>query len=258
MFERSGRWVPAHQGIIGNEDANTLANDYRISAPDSLQSQIEIHPATLRTFLRQSEQRRCNLQALAETSSHSGDRFAICGSTKSNFHARSSLPRILQCLFSRWRTGQVDSCGTYPRHLGYLNDPRCRFCHYPIETTTHLLTSCPGTAPWRALHSVSSLDTLRRDFPLNIISIAQFDAFIFRSLSDTFVSTPKIQDAIWLALQAILNTLPAPSSSLLSPTPTLSTTESNHGRRRLLVFGSSDQPSLKRQKRFHSPETVRS
>ena len=111
-----------------------------------------IEPATLKSILCQQETQRFQQQVLIDTA-HTGMRFQLCALRKSNLSARTSLPRPLQTLFSRWRTGQVDSCGKYPRKIvhPYLENPACHFCNFPVETTLHLLTTCPvlhSTAPF--------------------------------------------------------------------------------------------------------------
>ena len=52
------QWVPAHVGIEGNEEANSLANDMRSQSTLSMQMQHEIKPASLKTFLHQHEKQK--------------------------------------------------------------------------------------------------------------------------------------------------------------------------------------------------------
>ena len=87
------------------------------------------------------------------------------------------MPRALQCLYSRWRVGEIETVGIYPRRLGWISSPLCRLCGYPSETTVHLLTACPGTYPTRASLGIS-FDTLVIESPDNIIRIARFDAWL--------------------------------------------------------------------------------
>ena len=109
---------------------------------------------------------------------HAGWRYAICGFSKSNLEQKRSCPRAAQTLFSRYRMGSVDSCGSYPRHLGYLpKGSLCRFCSVAKETPYHLLRSCPGTANYRSIFGLS-LKTLHHDTPSNMLDIALFDDYI--------------------------------------------------------------------------------
>ena len=134
---------------------------------------------------------------------HTGIRFQICGFQRSSLSQRASLPRPLQTLYSRWRIGQVDSCGTYPRRISkpYVENPACRFCGFQIETTLHRLTVCPGTSFYRAIHGIS-LATLVLDTQANMLAIACFDSFLAHTLP--FDTYPKNQHTIHKALFSAL------------------------------------------------------
>ena len=56
------QWVPGHRNIIGNAEANAVANQCRIDTPQDTQLQLGIHPATLKTKLKQQEQQSFRLQ----------------------------------------------------------------------------------------------------------------------------------------------------------------------------------------------------
>jgi len=56
--------------------------------------------------------------------------------TKNVFSPEKILSTLL---VKRWQVGEVESCGVYPRCMKWLDDPRCRFCGHPCETTIHLL-----------------------------------------------------------------------------------------------------------------------
>ena len=172
------QWVPSHVGLEPNEEADTVANDYRqiFSLDDAGQQRKSIHHATFKSILKQKELKRFHDLVLWD-SKHTGQRFQVCGTRRSNFRNRASLPRSLQTLYARWRLGQVESCGTYPRKLKWIERPECRFCGDPCETVFHLLTTCPGTAPARISLGIS-LHTLCYDSGHNILAIAYFDAFI--------------------------------------------------------------------------------
>jgi len=110
-----------------------------------------------------------------------GSRFHVCGLKQSNLKLRCSIPWALQSLYSRYRIGEVESCGVYPRRMGWIEDPRCRFCSHPCETFVRLLNACPDTAAYCITHGIS-FDTLVNEMPENILRIAHFDAFLWRVL----------------------------------------------------------------------------
>jgi len=131
----------------------------------------------------------------------SGSRYEVCGLTRSKLSRRHSAPRALQTLLSRrWRVGEVESCEVYPRRMKWLDDPRCRFCGYPCETTVHLLDSCPGTACFRLAHG-TSFATLAHESPKSILCIASFDAFIWRCLKCDYIRTQPTSDSMLNALK---------------------------------------------------------
>ena len=97
----------------------------------------------------------------------------------------------------------MDSCGKYPRRINnpYLENPACRFCNFPVETTFHLLTTCPGTSLYRAVHGIS-LQTLADDTQANMLAIACFDSFLAHTLP--FDHYPKNQATLDKALSSAL------------------------------------------------------
>jgi hypothetical protein len=173
------QWLPAHVGIAPNEEVDDVARDYSERFPASVQNQQPIElkalKSTLKRRLKQKWMRGAPLR---------GARFNVCGIQQSQLKKRHSVPRALQTLYSRWRVGEVESCGVYPRRLQWIADPQCRFCGYPCETTVHLLSTCPDTAAYRLTHGIS-FDTLVDETPENIMRIAHFDAFIRRVLGCT-------------------------------------------------------------------------
>lgn len=161
------QWVPSHVNLKPNEEVDAAANDCQQPFDANTQLQRSVHPATLKTVLRQAETRR--FQNGLPFSCHTGVRFHCCGIKRSNFHERDTIPRALQTPCSRWRLGQVESCGTHARKLQHVVSPACRFCGFPCKTTAHLLLDCPRTAHMCFLCC-------------NVIAIAEFDAFIRRVL----------------------------------------------------------------------------
>lgn len=183
--------------LPGNTESDQIANDQRGATTHSQQLDYEIAPATLRTLLRQHEDTRVHLSLV--TDEHLLSRFLICGIKHSNLQQRRQVPREWQCLFARWRMGIVDSCGSYPRHMGFVpkNLP-CRFCHAAKESPVHLLEFCPGTLLYRIQHDLSR-KTLQDDTASNIVKIVQFDAWISRSLP--FAIFPQIQKTLLASLK---------------------------------------------------------
>jgi hypothetical protein len=147
---------------------------------------------------------------------------------QSQLKKRRTVPRALQTLYSRWRVGEVESCGVYPRRLQWIEDPRCRFCGYPCETTVHLLSTCPDTAAYRLTHGIS-FDTLVDETPENIIRIAHFDAFIRRVLGCTHYRCNKSLTAILYEHER--------KRKMVSPDSTKQTQSQNtsHKRQRLII-----------------------
>lgn len=66
----------------------------------------------------------------------------------------------------------------HPRRIAVpcVQSPACRLCFCPIETTLHIMTTCSGTSPCRAAHSIS-LEMLADDTQANLLAIACFDSF---------------------------------------------------------------------------------
>ena len=216
------QWIPSHIGLQPNEEVDQTANLYRDLLSSDMEHHKSIQPATLKTILKQNATHKF-YECIACDTSHTGTRFRVCGVTKSNFRTRESVPRVLQTLYSRWRLGQVESCGTYPRKLKFVETPACRFCHYPCETTFHLLTTCPGTAAYRAINGLS-LDTIRNDSCSNILAIARFDSFIRAVLP--YDSVPPNQQLISAKLKSTTN------RKRLTQSPSSTTSEPIQKRRR--------------------------
>jgi len=149
---------PAHVGLQPNEDVDSAAKMYRSIFPTHVQQPkcivLSFRPTSSnnmpfitplsKQFSKKAEIHRFQWQVTWDTQ-HNGVRYQICGFNRSHFHHRAPLPHSLQTLYSRWRLGQVESCGTYPRKLKWVEQPGCHLCSFPCVTTFHLLTDCAGT-----------------------------------------------------------------------------------------------------------------
>jgi hypothetical protein len=166
------QYIPAHVGIEPNETVDLLAKHYASTFSPFNQLSANIDLSALKSALKRSL-----IQQWINTTPLLGTRYEVCGLKRSNLKQRRSMPRALQCLYSRWRVGEIETVGIYPRRLGWISSPLCRLCGYPSETTVHLLTACPGTYPTRASLGIS-FDTLVIESPDNIIRIARFDAWL--------------------------------------------------------------------------------
>jgi len=157
------------------------------------------------------------------------------------------MPRALQCLFSRWRCGQVDSCGGYARHLGFLADDGslCRFCCQAKESPFHLCTTCMAFTTYRWVHNIS-LDTLFYDSPRNILAIATFDNYISQTLP--YIQQPPIQQPLSNIIQIARKHRITSNSDESSPSePPVKQTRTHQNQKRHLVIPTTPIP--KKQKK---------
>ena len=209
------QWIPSHIGIIGNTEVDAIANEATASIARSINLALPIASATTCTLIRQREIQRFH-QQLELGSNLPGHRHLICKCKQTNFKERDTVPRPIQTLYSRWRLGQVDSCGTYPRKLKWIANPACRFCCLPKETILHLVSQCPGTQPFRTQHGLS-LSTLITDSHDNMLTIAQFDSFLRSVLP--FDSPPNCSPIDDCLLETAAAELDTPSDADESPPP---------------------------------------
>jgi hypothetical protein len=229
-------YIPAHVGITPNEHVNDIAYHDAHVFSSAMQMDQPIELKSLKTAMKQSL-----IQRWIQTTPIIGARYRICGPLRSDLKKRNAVPRALQCLYSRWRVGEVESCGVFPRRMTWIDSPVCRYCCYPCETTFHLLTDCPGTASYRLAHGLST-DVLVCESPDNIIRVAQFDAFIRHTLGcRQWHSVPSLESI----LAATLNKRKTP------PNQTNDNHHSPHKRqkRSTLIIPHSDLPhsTLKRK-----------
>ena len=154
---------------------------------------------------------------------------------------------------SRWRLEQVDSCGSYARHLGFVDDSSslCRFCNQAKESTFHLCTACIPLHTYRWTHNIS-LDTLLYDSPTNILAIADFDNYISRALP--YAQEPPIQQSLQAILRSAKHKIdPDDSSGSSPPEPSTKRYRQSRSRKRHLVIplatvsNTNDVPNKKRK-----------
>ena len=169
-------YIPGHVGIQPNEIVDQLAKSYATSFTLSQQSTLKTDLTALKTALQSNL-----IKQWINSTPLRGARFHTCGLQCSHLNQRCPLPCALQCLYSRWRVGEVESAGVYLRWLNWIQSPQCRLCGYPSETTVHLLCDCPGSYPTRASLGIS-FDTLVCETPENVLPITRFDAWLRHTL----------------------------------------------------------------------------
>lgn len=120
----------------------------------------------------------------ASLETHLTARRQLLGVQPSILKARKEAPRPLQCLHSRYRLGETETAGPYPRRLDWLESPYCRLCQGAKEDIPHLLLSCPGTRPYLDAHGPTARQ-LRCDDLEAITATAVFDEWLRTVLPST-------------------------------------------------------------------------
>ena len=166
------QFVPAHVGIERNEKADIQAKKANEKYPVSTQLRIPIEYPTLRTCMKVRLRKAWKFNLIGNTT-----RRITLGVKSSNLRKRAQLPRALQALYSRWRLGEVETAGEYPRRMNWIQSPKCRFCSCPKETIIHLLMDCPGLTSYRYTTKVAIGD-LQNDSPAAIYRIARLDDWL--------------------------------------------------------------------------------
>jgi len=82
-------WIPAHVGILPNEEVNNIAGDYAHNFPHDIQSDVPIHLKAIKSTLK----RHVKQNWIAHTDHH-GPRYQICGLQQSHLSNRCSDPPI--------------------------------------------------------------------------------------------------------------------------------------------------------------------
>lgn len=166
------QYIPRHVRIQPNEVVDQLAKSYAASFTPEQQSILDTDLTALKSTLYQTLIKHW-ISSIPLLGAH----YHVCGLQCSHLKCWHPLPRALQCLYSWWHVGEVESAGVYPHRLDWIQSPRCHLCVYPSETTVHLLSNCPGMYPTRASLGIS-FDTLVSETPDSILWIARFDTWL--------------------------------------------------------------------------------
>ena len=102
-------YIPGHVGIQPNEIVDQLAKSYATSFTPSQQSTLKTDLTALKTALQSNL-----IKQWINSTPLLGARFHTCGLQCSHLNQRCPLPCALQCLYSRWHVGEVESIRVYP------------------------------------------------------------------------------------------------------------------------------------------------
>ena len=171
-------YIPAHVDITPQEEADTEARDAaHLFDNNNIQSQI---PISLKSFKAHLKRLRRKSWLDPNNTDHNNHRYYTMGTKRSNLSLRKNkdITRNMESLFSRYRVGEVESVGKYPRRLKMVDDDgRCRLCQRAEETPLHLVSCCEGTESYRLVHDISR-STLVHETPENILRIVEFDQWL--------------------------------------------------------------------------------
>ncbi|QRV88338.1 ribonuclease H-like protein [Ceratobasidium sp. AG-Ba] len=157
-------WVPAHEGVPGNEAADLAAKEAArgLSSdtedlPPFLRNQITASPAAAKQAFKEA-QREIWKQRWEEDISDASARIrAIDESTPSNaFHKLAqTMPRRHASLLVQLRTGHVP-LNAYLHRFGLAGSGNCPACNQRAETVRHYLMSCPAYEQARQRRNIAS------------------------------------------------------------------------------------------------------
>ena len=138
------QWIPSHVGIKGNEKADMLANRGRASE----------QPAVPATFADCKAAIRRGLAELWEAAFRDYDDNSLSEMRKLALRVRNPqdpielLPRGQAVQVFRMRAEHTLLRGSMFR-TKWTSDPSCRLCGFVVESTPHVLFSCPALEVFR-------------------------------------------------------------------------------------------------------------
>ncbi|QRV96882.1 Reverse transcriptase from transposon X-element protein [Ceratobasidium sp. AG-Ba] len=157
-------WVPAHEGVPGNEAADVAAKEAArgiSSSPEDLPpylcNQITASPAAAKQAFKET-QRDIWRQRWEECASNGNARIrSIDESTSSNtFHKLAqTMPRRHTSLLIQLRTGHIP-LNAYLHRFGFTESSNCPACNQRAETVKHYLMNCPAYEEARQRRNIAS------------------------------------------------------------------------------------------------------
>ena len=109
------QYIPGHVGIQPNEVVDHLAETYAASFTTTQQSVLDTDLTALKSTLHQTL-----IKHWIRSTPLLGAHYHICGLQCSHLKCRCPLPHALQCLYSWWHVGKVESTGVYPHRLDWI------------------------------------------------------------------------------------------------------------------------------------------
>ena len=117
------QYIPGHVGIQPNEVIDQLTKTYAASFTTEQQSILDTDLTALKSTLHQTLIKHW-ISSIPLLSA----RYHLCGLQCPHLKHQRPLPCALQCLYSWWHVGKVESAGVYPHRLDWIQLPRCHFC----------------------------------------------------------------------------------------------------------------------------------
>ena len=128
------QFVAAHCGTIKNEKADQAANTV-FDRIDAKNADIGLESVVAAVKKRVAEM-------WAKGTSKDTFRARVMEDCRGSICNRLNLSRKENSIISQLRCGECRSLGTYPRRVGIIEDPKCRWCGENEETIKHVLADC--------------------------------------------------------------------------------------------------------------------